>query len=106
MSCENEFFIHEEQLVRQTWLKDVIDGKYPNIDYLFYRGGSDRTYLDENNVYHIHCEDDIKNKEKKKIFRKGDTTSTKILKSIAEDVVKKLNGQNIWKRKYNKKGSK
>ena len=50
MSCENEFFIHEEQLVRQTWLKDVIDGKYPNIDYLFYRGGSDKTYLDENNV--------------------------------------------------------
>ena len=65
MSCENEFFIHEEQLARQTWLKDVIDGKYPNIDYLFYRGGSDRTYLDENNVYHIHCEDDVKNTFKK-----------------------------------------
>ena len=69
----------------------------------------DKTDL-EGNPYddtpQTNSEDDIKNKEKKKIFRKGDTTSTKILKSIAEDVVKKLNGQNIWKRKYNKKGSK
>ena len=69
----------------------------------------DKTDL-EGNPYddtpQTNSEDDTKNKEKKKIFRKGDTTSTKILKSIAEDVVKKLNGQNIWKRKYNKKGSK
>ena len=61
----------------------------------------DKTDL-EGNPYddtpQTNSEDDIKNKEKKKIFRKGDTTSTKILKSIAEDVVKKLNGQNIWKR--------
>lgn len=64
MSCEDEFFIHEEQLARETWLKDVIDGKYPNIDYVFYRGGADTTHL-EGDIYHIHCEDDVKNTFKK-----------------------------------------
>lgn len=64
MSCENEFFVHEEELARKTWLKDVIDGKYQDIEYLFYRGNSDKNYL-EDNVYHIRVEDDIKNTFKK-----------------------------------------
>lgn len=65
MSCEDPFFLNEERLVMETWLKDVIDGKYKNIEYLFYRGNSNKDYLDENNVYHIRVEDDIKNTFKK-----------------------------------------
>ena len=65
MSCEDGFFKHEEELVRKTWLHDVIAGKYPNIDYLFYRGASEKNYVDDDNVYHIKVEDDIKNTFKK-----------------------------------------
>ena len=120
MSCENEFFIHEEQLARETWLKDIIDGKYPNINYLIYRGGSDKNYL-EGDVYHIHCEDDIKNTFKKtwcalnyvqkEIFDKLDddeyypyvfrtNTSTYVNVPLLEAFVNSLNieeeYQNLW----------
>lgn len=71
----------------------------------------DHTDLDGNPYDNSRDEDitnDEENKEpsKKKIFRRGDSTSTKILKSIAEDVVKSLNGQSIWNRNKFKKGSK
>lgn len=66
MSCQDEFFIHEEELAKKTWLKDVINGKYPDIDFLIYRGGYEDNYIDENNnLLLLRCEDDIKNTFKK-----------------------------------------
>ena len=38
MSCNSPIFINQEKLIRETWLKDVIDGKYENIDYCIYHG--------------------------------------------------------------------
>ena len=32
-SCNREDFLNEEFVVKETWAKDVIDGKYSNIDY-------------------------------------------------------------------------
>lgn len=58
MSCDNEFFINEEKLVKQTWLKPVIDGQYPDIDYYFYKSG-DKQYIDFDNHYiYVNTADD------------------------------------------------
>lgn len=58
MSCNQERYINEEHIIRKTWGKDIIEGKYDNIELLFYRGGSDSTYL-ENNIIHIDEKDDL-----------------------------------------------
>lgn len=58
MSCNQERYINEENIIRRTWGKDVLEGKYDNIELLFYRGGSDSTYL-ENNIIHIDEKDDL-----------------------------------------------
>lgn len=58
MSCNQERYINEEQVIKKTWGKDIIDGKYDNIELLFYRGNSDKIYL-ENNVIYIDEKDDF-----------------------------------------------
>jgi len=64
MSCNDDFFVDQESYIDNTWGKDIIDGKYPNIQLLKYRGSAELNYID-GNVIHIRCEDDINNTFKK-----------------------------------------
>ena len=41
MSCEQERYKNEEEIIRKTWAKDILYDKYENLKLLFYRGGSD-----------------------------------------------------------------
>lgn len=58
MSCNQSRFVNEEYIIRKTWGGDILDGKYDNIELLFYRGGSDNTYL-ENDVLHLTSDDTL-----------------------------------------------
>ena len=71
MSCNDEFFKHQEQIIRETWLKPVIDGKYENIDYCFYSGDEDiekHKYSKDEHYLTLRCEDDVKNTFKKTYY--------------------------------------
>lgn len=56
MSCNHPFFEHEEEMVKQTWLKPVIEKKYPNFDYFFYTSGNEDKIDFEN--HKIYCNTD------------------------------------------------
>lgn len=58
MSCNQNRFVNEEYIIRKTWGGDILEGKYDNIELLFYRGGSDNTYL-ENDVLHLTSDDTL-----------------------------------------------
>lgn len=66
MSCNQERYINEENAIRQTWGKDILEGKYDNIELLFYRGGASITHL-ENNVLYCPTGDEVYNTYKKSI---------------------------------------
>jgi len=66
MSCNQDFFIEEEKIIKDTWAKPIIDKKYDNIDFIIYRGDSQRnTYEKSNNLLLINCEDDLPSTYKK-----------------------------------------
>lgn len=70
MSCDKEFFSNQEELIKQTWAKDIIDGKYPNIDIVFYIGSPviNETYFDNDlKTIILKCEDGLDNTFKKTI---------------------------------------
>lgn len=66
MSCNQERYINEENVIRQTWGKEVLEGKYDNVELLFYRGGSDSTYL-EKDVLHLTSDDTLRGSYQKSI---------------------------------------
>ena len=66
MSCNQERYINEENAIRQTWGKDIIEGKYDNIELLFYRGGASEIHL-ENDVLYCPTGDEVYNTYKKSI---------------------------------------
>lgn len=73
MSCNDEFFINQENIIRETWLKPVIenkDNKFDNVDYCFYRGDviEKHKYNKENHLLTLRCEDNIKNTFKKTYY--------------------------------------
>lgn len=70
MSCNDEFFQKQEQVIRDTWLKPVIDGKYENIDYCFYSGKviEKHKYNKDTHYLTLRCEDNIKNTFKKTYY--------------------------------------
>lgn len=57
MSCNHWFFQDEEQLVKNTWLKPVIEGKYPEIDYYFYTTGKTEHIDKENHKIYVNSDD-------------------------------------------------
>lgn len=57
MSSNYWFFKEEEQVVKDTWLKPVVEGKYPEIDYYFYTTGK-TDYIDkDNHTIYVSCYD-------------------------------------------------
>ena len=66
MSCNNDFFINEEKAIKETWAKPIIDKKYDNIDFIIYRGDSEKNvYQKLDNLLLINCEDDLSSTFKK-----------------------------------------
>lgn len=58
MSCNHWFFKEEEQVVKETWLKPVVEGQYSEIDYYFYTTG-ETEYIDkENHKIYVKANDD------------------------------------------------
>lgn len=69
MSCNQDFFIKQEKAIKDTWAKDIINNKYQNIDFLIYKGDSEKNVLDKNeNTLYLRCEDDINNTFKKTYY--------------------------------------
>lgn len=65
MSCQDPFFTEQEKMVESTWGKDILEGKYPNIDLYFYRGGYNSNTMFKDHKLFLHVEDDIYNTFKK-----------------------------------------
>jgi hypothetical protein len=60
MSCNKDRFIKEENAIRETYAKDILENKYSNIKLIFYRGGSEESYYDETiNTYFSKERDDL-----------------------------------------------
>ena len=68
MSCNDNFFIQEEEHIKNTWAKPIIDGKYENIDFLIYRSGPEERIDYDNHIIYIDCEDDLDNTFKKTCY--------------------------------------
>lgn len=69
MSCNDPFFLKQEEYIRKTWAKDIIDSKYENIDFLIYRGSPEKHSIDFNtNLFNVKCEDDLPNTFKKTYY--------------------------------------
>lgn len=63
LSCDIEPFKRYEETIKQTWAKDIIDGKYPNVDFYFYKhkDGITETEIDEeHHMVWTACHDDLR----------------------------------------------
>ena len=70
MSCRDNFFVEQIKVVKQTWAKDIIDGKYgENVKFMSYDGWDKPFKYDkEEHVLHTRCEDDSPNTFKKTYY--------------------------------------
>ena len=68
MSCEDNFFVEQEKIIRETWLKEI--DNFDNIDYCFYTGQTieKHKYIKEDHKLILRCEDDINNTFKKTYY--------------------------------------
>lgn len=60
MSCNKPTYIKEEKAVRDSWAKDIIEGKYENIKWYSYRGGNSNSYDEAEHCKHINIADDYR----------------------------------------------
>jgi hypothetical protein len=69
MSCQDEFFKQQVEKIKETWAKPILEGKYPNMDFIVYEGGYDNhSYDKENHILKVRCEDDLDNTFKKTYY--------------------------------------
>lgn len=69
MSCNDSFFIKQEELAKITWAKDIIEKKYENIDFLIYRGSTNKHSIDfKEHLFNVRCEDDLQSTFKKTFY--------------------------------------
>ena len=69
MSCQDEFFQNQVNTIKEMWAKPILEGKYPNIDFIVYEGGYDKhSYDKENHILKVRCEDDLDNTYKKTYY--------------------------------------
>lgn len=62
MSCEQDFFRQEEEVIRNTWGKDIIAGKYSNIRYFSYTADPKRQDVKIDRERHritVHSDDSL-----------------------------------------------
>lgn len=55
MSCNNELYLHEEQKVKDTWIRFIEN--FENIDYIIFKGGEKTEY--NNHELILNVEDDL-----------------------------------------------
>lgn len=67
MSCTRKDFMAEEQAIKETWAKDILDGKYPNISWYAYRNTLYEHPYDMNNIIYVPELDDRKHTYQKTI---------------------------------------
>ena len=58
MSCNQEAFFNEEEGIKQTYAKEILEGKHENLDILFYRGGVDKSFYDAEKKLYLSAEND------------------------------------------------
>lgn len=69
MSCESEFFEEQVKTIKETWAKDILDKKYPNIDFIYYKGTlNTHSFNKETRLLNVQCEDDLNNTYKKTYY--------------------------------------
>ena len=60
MSCEQGRYIAEEEVIRETWAKPIINGKIENVSIMFYRGGSETEEYDKDKcLLKLTSDDDL-----------------------------------------------
>lgn len=57
MSCNDPFFDMEREVVKETWAKDIVNGKYPDIGFYAYTASSNPRI--ENNCIYVDTPDDL-----------------------------------------------
>lgn len=57
MSCNLPFFVKEEELVKETWGKDIVENKYEDVSLYFLK--SDENERIEGNYIYVNSGDDI-----------------------------------------------
>ena len=65
MSCDLPFFVDEEQVVLETWAKDIVDGKYPDVSFYFIRTSENERI--EGNYIYVNTEDSFFNTFEKNV---------------------------------------
>ena len=68
MSCNDNFFIEQEKVIKETWASPIIKGEYKNIDFLIYRGDTSlkkHKFIKSENTLLLRCEDNLQNTYKK-----------------------------------------
>jgi hypothetical protein len=72
MSCSDNFFEQQVNQIKETWAIDVINNKYENIDFIYYRGdeniNSNVIYNESKKELILRCEDDLDNTFKKTVY--------------------------------------
>lgn len=59
MSCQEERFIVEEEVIRETWAKPLMNNELENISIIFYRGGEYESYDVDKKVLTVKCGDKL-----------------------------------------------
>ena len=58
MSCNDPFFEMSRRVVHDTWAKDILEGKFPEIGFFSYTSTDKEDYIEDNCVY-VREQDDI-----------------------------------------------
>lgn len=69
MSCNDDFFVNQEQVMKDTWIKQI--DQFDNIDYIIYRGDPNierHKYDKQQHLLSLRCEDDLNNTFKKTYY--------------------------------------
>ena len=60
MSCNDPFFVDSRRVTHDTWAKDIILGKYPNVGFFTYTASeTGEEYIEDNTIY-LNCGDGLK----------------------------------------------
>ena len=69
MSCNDQFFADQVEVIKNTWAKPIIEGKYENIDFMYYTGSLEKHSYDTKTKHlNLRCEDNIDNTFKKTYY--------------------------------------
>lgn len=61
MGCNDPYYLQEWEDVKSTWAKDILEGKYPDIDIIMYTSSEtdEYAYDNENHVLYVAANDSL-----------------------------------------------